>query len=143
MSDRYAHSAGGGKFLAILKCAKQSPFDDGRVRQAALLTFGVYSELKNIILVDSDVDTFDTNDVLWAMQTRLQGDKDIIVIPGVSCHVLDPSQSPEYNPSLLAKGMTTKTIVDATAPFRLQHHFERARFRDVDLRPFAPELDWE
>ena len=103
----------------------------------------MYSELKNIILVDSDVDIFDTNDVLWAMQTRLQGDKDIIVIPGVSCHVLDPSQSPDYNGSLPAKGTTAKTIFDATAPFHLRDNFERSRFRDVDPRPFAPELDWE
>jgi 4-hydroxy-3-polyprenylbenzoate decarboxylase len=143
ITEVYAHSSGGGKFLAILKCNKQSDFDDGRARQAALLAFGVYSELKNIILVDQDVDIFDTNDVLWAMQTRLQGDKDILVIPGVSCHVLDPSQSPDYNPSLPAKGTTAKTIFDATVPFQLKENFERAGFRDVDPRPFAPELDLE
>jgi 4-hydroxy-3-polyprenylbenzoate decarboxylase len=139
----YAHSAGGGKFLAVLQCNKQSALDDGRARQAALLAFGVYSELKNIILVDTDVDIFDSNDVLWAMQTRLQGDRDILVIPAVSCHVLDPSQTPDYNPSLPAKGTTAKTIFDATAPFHLKEKFERAGFRDVDPRPFAPQLDLE
>ena len=143
ITEVYAHSSGGGKFLAILKCNKQSAFDDGSARQAALLAFGVYSELKNIILVDADVDIFDTNDVLWAMQTRLQGDKDIIVIPGVSCHVLDPSQTPDYNLSLPAKGTTAKTIFDATAPFHLKEKFARAHFRDVDPRPFAPDLDLE
>ena len=129
-----AHSAGGGKFLAILKCDKKTAFDDGRARQAALLAFGIYSELKNIILVDSDVDIFDTDDMLWAMQTRMQGDMDIN-IPGVSGRVLDPSQQPEYNPALPAMGTTAKTIFDATAPFRLKEHFERAHFRDVDPRP--------
>ena len=79
----------------------------------------VYSELKNVILVDADVDIYDTDDVLWAMQTRMQGDLDIINIPGVSGHVLDPTQQPEYNPALPAKGVTTKTIFDATAPFRM------------------------
>jgi UbiD family decarboxylase len=139
----YAHSAGGGKFLAILQCRKQSALDDGRARQAALLAFGVYSELKNVILVDTDVDLFDSNDVLWAMQTRLQSDRDILVIPGVSCHVLDPSQTPDYNPALPARGTTAKTIFDATVPFRLKPQFERASFRDVDPRPFAPGLDWD
>jgi len=143
VTEVYAHSAGGGKFLAVLKCNKQSAMDDGRVRQAALLTFGVYSELKNIILVDSDVDIYDSDDVLWAMQTRMQGDRDILVTPGVSCHVLDPSQSPDYNRALPAKGTTAKTIFDATAPFHLRERFERSRFRDVDPRPFAPDLDWE
>jgi len=139
----YAHSAGGGKFLVVLQCDKRTPADDGRVRQAALLAFGVYSELKNVILVDADVDLFDTNDVLWAMQTRLQGDRDIVVIPGVSCHVLDPSQSPDYNPALRAKGTTAKTIFDATVPFPLKEQFVRAAFREVDPRPFAPELDFD
>jgi len=139
----YAHSAGGGKFLAILQCRKQSALDDGRARQAALLAFGVYSELKNVILVDTDVDLFDSNDVLWAMQTRLQSDRDILVIPGGSCHVLDPSQTPDYNPALPARGTTAKTIFDATVPFRLKPQFERASFRDVDPRPFAPGLDWD
>ncbi|WP_107660742.1 UbiD family decarboxylase [Nocardia suismassiliense] len=137
----YAHTAGGGKFLAILACDKKSAFDDGRAHQAALVAFGVYSELKNIILVDTDVDIFDTDDVLWAMQTRMQGDIDIITIPGVAGHVLDPSQHPGYNPALPAKGTTAKTIFDATAPYHLRESFERAQFLDVDPRPYAPELN--
>lgn len=139
----YAHSAGGGKFLAILKCNKKSAFDDGRARQSALLALGVYHELKNVILVDTDVDIYDSDDVLWAMQTRMQGDLDIINIPGVAGHVLDPTQQPEYNPALPARGVTTKTIFDATVPFRLKDEFERAHFRDVDPRPFAPDQNLE
>lgn len=143
VSEVYSHSAGGGKFLAILKCNKTKAFDDGRARQAALVAFGVYSELKNVILVDGDVDIFDSDDVLWAMQTRMQGDRDIITIPGVAGHVLDPTQQPEYDPTLPAKGTTCKTIFDATAPFRMRAQFERAHFRDVDPRPYAPDLDLE
>lgn len=137
----YAHRAGGGKLLVVLRCKKRDERDDGRVRQAALVAFGVYSELKHVILVDDDVDPFDSDDVLWAMTTRMQGDVDVVVVPGVSGHVLDPSQSPEYNPRLPARGTTAKTIFDATAPFRLRAAFERAHFRVVDARPFAPGLD--
>ena len=84
----YAHSAGGGKFLAVLQVKKRNAADDGMTRQAALLALAVYRELKNVILVDEDVDLFDTNDVLWAMQTRYSGDLDTIFVPGVSGHVL-------------------------------------------------------
>ncbi|WP_405166631.1 UbiD family decarboxylase domain-containing protein [Nocardia sp. NBC_01499] len=143
VSEVYAHSAGGGKFLAVMKCLKRKPLDDGRVRQAALVALGTYSELKNLIMVDEDVDIFDTDDVLWAMTTRMQGDTDIVVIPGVSGHVLDPSQSPAYNPRLPARGVTAKTIYDATVPYRLRAEFARAQFRDVDPRPFAPDLGLE
>lgn len=137
----YCHPAGGGKLLGIVQCQKKSAFDDGRIRQAALLAFGVYSEMKNIILVDEDVDIFDSDDVLWAMTTRMQANRDIIIIPGVSCHVLDPSQTPDYDPTLPAKGTTSKTIFDATVPFHMKAKFKRAKFRDVDPRPFAPELN--
>ena len=53
-----------------------------------------------MILVDEDVDIFDTNDVLWAMTTRYQGDVSTVFIPGVRCHPLDPSQSPDFSPSI-------------------------------------------
>lgn len=136
----HAHTAGGGKLLAIIQVHKEKAFDDGRAHQAALVAFATYSELKNVILVDQDVDPFDTDDVLWAMTTRMQGDTDIITIPGVMGHVLDPSQQPEYNPSIPAKGVTAKTIFDATAPYRLKEQFTRAQFLEVDPRPWAPQL---
>lgn len=140
LKNVYAHTAGGGKLLAVLQVAKRRPGDEGRQRQAALIALAVYRELKNVILVDEDVDPFDSDDVLWAMQTRYQGDVDTIFVPGVPGHVLDPSQVPEYSPSITARGLTCKTIFDCTAPWHLRERFERAKFRDVDPHPFAPEL---
>jgi UbiD family decarboxylase len=140
LKNVYAHSAGGGKFLAVLQVSKKNAGDDGNAHQTALIALAVYRELKNVILVDEDVDLFDTNDVLWAMQTRYQGDIDTIFLQGVTGHVLDPSQTPEYNPRLSSKGTTCKTVFDCTVPFRLRGHFVRAQFREVDPRPFAPGL---
>ncbi|MGN0998484.1 MAG: UbiD family decarboxylase, partial [Faecousia sp.] len=96
----HAHPSGGGKYMAILQCKKTVPTDEGKQRQAALLAFSAFPELKHVILVDEDVDIFDTDDVLWAMNTRFQGDRDIITIPGIRCHPLDPSAGPEYSPSI-------------------------------------------
>ena len=136
----YAHSAGGGKFLAILQVKKRNAGDDGMTRQAALIALAVYRELKNVILVDEDVDLFDTDDVLWAMQTRYVGDLDTLFVPGVAGHVLDPSQQPFYDPRLTAKGTTSKTIFDCTVPYHLKEHFVRAQFKEVDPSLWAPEL---
>ncbi|MGL4338673.1 MAG: UbiD family decarboxylase [Turicibacter sp.] len=136
----YAHSAGGGKYMAVMQFKKSVPSDEGRQRQAALLAFSAFSELKHIILVDEDVDLFDSNDVLWALNTRYQGDIDTIFIPGVRCHPLDPSQSPDYNPALTQKGMSCKTIYDCTVPFHLKDQFQRSKFLDIDPRPYAPHL---
>lgn len=59
--------------MAVLQFQKLSPSDEGRQRQAALLAFFAFSELKHVFIVDEDVDCFDINDVLWAMNTRFQG----------------------------------------------------------------------
>jgi UbiD family decarboxylase len=140
LQNVYSHSAGGGKFLAILQIKKRSAGDDGNARQAAIIALAAYRELKNVIIVDEDVDLFDSNDVLWAMQTRFQGDTGITVLPGITGHVLDPSQIPEFSPSIHNRGTTAKTIFDCTVPYRLKEHFVRAQFKEVDPRPFAPEL---
>ncbi|MCL6477468.1 MAG: UbiD family decarboxylase [Peptococcaceae bacterium] len=63
---------------------------------------------KNIILVDSFVDPFDLNQVMWALSTRLRPEKDVIVIPGTPGHPLDPCSDPP--------GMGNKLIIDATTP---------------------------
>lgn len=128
----YAHRAGGGKYMAVLQCKKTVHTDEGKQRQAALLAFSAFPELKNVILVDEDVDIFDSNDVLWAMNTRFQGDADIITIPGVRCHPLDPSSRPDYTASIQDVGISTKTIFDCTVPFHLKKYFKRASFLEVD-----------
>lgn len=137
----FAHSAGGGKLLAVMQFKKSGPVDEGRQRQAALLAFSAFPELKHVILVDEDVDIFDSDDVMWAMQTRYQGDVDTVFIPGVRCHPLDPSQTPEYSPGILQTGMSCKTIFDCTVPFHLKAHFERSKFKEVDVKRFLPDFE--
>jgi gallate decarboxylase subunit C len=131
----YTPRAGGGKLMAILQFRKGIPADEGRQRQAALLAFAAYPEVKHVIVVDDDVDIFDTDDVLWAMNTRYQGDIDTIFIPGVRCHQLDPSQDPTFNAAIKGRGISCKTIFDCTVPFALKEQFQRAQFQEI------PNLD--
>ena len=136
----YAHSSGGGKFTAVIQFKKTVPSDEGRQRQAALLAFSAFPELKQVILVDEDVDIFDTNDVLWAMTTRMQADVDIVTIPGVRCHPLDPSNDPACSWSIRDHGIACKTIYDATIPFNQKARFQRAKFMEVDVKKFLPDF---
>lgn len=133
----YCHSAGGGKYLAIMQFRKAAASDEGRQRQAALTAFAAFSELKHVILIDEDVNLFDTNDVLWAMTTRYQGDVSTMFLPGVRCHPLDPSQSPDFSPSIPAHGISCKTVFDCTVPFHLKERFRRAEFVPVDVARFV------
>ncbi|BDH47400.1 3,4-dihydroxybenzoate decarboxylase [Salmonella enterica subsp. enterica serovar Choleraesuis] len=131
-------SPGTGKYLAVIQVKKRSINDEGRQRQAALLAFAAFSELKHVMLVDEDVDIFDLSDVMWAMTTRYQGDVDSIFIPGVRCHPLDPSADPAYSPSIPAHGVSCKAIFDCTVPWALKEHFQRSQFLEVDVERFIP-----
>ncbi len=136
LQNVYCHSAGGGKYLAILQIKKRSMGDEGRQRQAAITAFAAFSELKHVIVVDEDVDLYDINDVMWAMTTRYQGDISTLFLPGVRCHTLDPSATPEFSPLLRTFGTSCKTIFDCTVPFELKERFERPQFIDVDLEKY-------
>ncbi len=132
----YCHPAGGGKYLAIIQVSKSRPSDEGRQRQAALIAFASFSELKHVILVDDDVDLFDSDDVLWALTTRYQGDVSTVFIPGVRCHPLDPSSSPAFSPSIRERGVSTKTIFDCTVPYALREEFARPDYAPADESRF-------
>lgn len=140
LQNVYCTSSGGGKYVAVLQFKKSVPSDEGRQRQAALLAFSAFAELKHVFLVDEDVDCFDMKDVIWAMTTRFQADKDLIIIPGVQCHPLDPSNDPAYNAELRGRGIACKAIFDCTVPFDQKDRFERARFMEVDPKHWLPDL---
>ncbi|MCD7818899.1 MAG: UbiD family decarboxylase [Lachnospiraceae bacterium] len=140
LQNVYCASSGGGKYIAIMQFKKSMPSDEGRQRQAALLAFSAFAELKHVFLVDEDVDPFDIKDVMWAMTTRFQADKDIIMIPGVQCHPLDPSNNPAYHPDIRATGVACKAVFDCTVPYDQKDRFERAKFMDVDPKKWVPEL---
>ncbi|PMD72166.1 UbiD family decarboxylase [Companilactobacillus nuruki] len=132
----YNPPAGGGKLMTIMQIHKDDEADEGIQRQAAILALSAFKELKTVILVDDDVDIFDMNDVMWTLNTRFQGDKDIMVLSGMRNHPLDPSERPEYDPkSIRVRGMSSKTILDGTVPFDMKDTFVRAQFKEVK--------DWE
>jgi len=132
----YNPPAGGGKFMSIMQIHKETEADEGIQLQAAILALSAFKELKTIILVDDDVDIFDMNDVIWTLNTRFQGDKDITVLSGMRNHPLDPSELPQYNPSTIRfRGMSSKTFLDGTVPFDMKEQFVRAQFKEVE--------DWE
>ena len=136
----HAAPCGGGKFVAILQFKKRAASDEGRQRNAAMLAFSAFGELKACYLVDEDVDIFDMSDVMWAMTTRFQADTDIITIPGCHCHVLDPSNDNAFSGSIREHGIACKVIYDATVPFSLKNRFIRSQFLEIDEEKWASVL---
>ncbi len=130
--NAYCPPSGGGKLNGILQFRKSVPQDEGKQRQAALLALGTAPEMKNLVLVDDDVDIFDPYDVEWALTTRFRPDKDLVTIPGVRCHIGDPTQKKFFDPDLWDNGIAYKAIYDATVPFPLRDKFVRAEYQEVD-----------
>lgn len=85
--------------------------------------------LKNLIMVDDNVDPFDLNQVMWALSTRTRAN-DIIVIPNMPMVPIDPSAE--------VPGKGHRLIIDATS-FMLPDNLG-ADPHLVD-RPMGPEID--
>ena len=132
----YGMPAGGGKLVAAIQFKKTDETDEGRQKQAGLVAFGVCPELKNVFVVDEDIDIFDTHEIMWAFTTRFKPEMDLSYITGVRCHRSDPTQKLYYDSSLRSVGIGTKAIYDCTVPFDAKEHFVRAKFMDVDISEF-------
>ncbi|MCZ6450776.1 MAG: UbiD family decarboxylase, partial [Deltaproteobacteria bacterium] len=79
----------------------------GQAQAAMLAAFSSEMYLKHVIVVDEDVEITNLQEVIWAVATRVQADRDIVIIPGVRGSSLDPSSG--------AEGVVTKMGIDATA----------------------------
>ncbi|MHC4925635.1 MAG: UbiD family decarboxylase, partial [Planctomycetota bacterium] len=87
---------------------------DGEPKMAASAAFSVDPILKHIFVVDDDIDVYDNDQVLWAMTTRFQADRDLIVMPNFLGGHLNPVT---YGFHREEKGpMETKMILDCTRP---------------------------
>jgi UbiD family decarboxylase len=92
---------------------------DGDGRNAVLAAFAAHTSMKQVIVVDDDIDVFDDRAVEWAVATRLQADRGLIVLTGTRGSSIDPSRNPD--------GTTAKLGIDATRPLGRAAEFERAR----------------
>jgi len=91
--------------------------NEGEPKTAIATALSSDYRIKHVVVVDDDVNIFDDEHVLWAIATRSQWDKDLVVIPGMMGTRLDPSADDI---------LTTKGGIDATKP--------------VDPRGFAKRL---
>jgi UbiD family decarboxylase len=129
---------GGMSWLhAVVQINKRSP-DDGA--QAIAAAFRGHTSLKHVVVVDDDVSPFDPAAVEWAIATRFQADRDLVVLPDQPSSSLDPSA--KLAPG--QKARSTKMGLDATIPWhdregRALSLEERAAFRKVAYERVTPE----
>ncbi len=106
--------SGAGRLHCYVALDKQN---EGQVNQIGMALLAADPMLKHVVIVDCDIDILDEAQVLWAIATRVQADRDIHVIPNCSGSDLDPSS--QYPPE--REGMTAKMIINATAKPNLKY----------------------
>ena len=101
---------------------------DGKNAISAALSV---ADMKHVTVVDDDIDVFDPVDVEWAVATRVQADRDVVIISGARSKPLDPSIPP---PGPYSRVPTTaKMGIDATIPDNVpRERFHRITYAYAD-----------
>jgi 2,5-furandicarboxylate decarboxylase 1 len=128
--DVYVTPGGCSWLHAVVQIKKQDP-EDGKKAIAA--AFEGHKSLKHCVIVDDDIDIYNPNDVEWAVATRFQADKNIVILPNQRGSSLDPSGDLTEG----KKARTCKMGIDATIPAgKRDKSFVKERYRKVDLNNF-------
>jgi 2,5-furandicarboxylate decarboxylase 1 len=102
---------------------------EGEAKNIMLGAFAGHYDVKHVIVVDEDVDIHNSNEVEWAVATRFQADRDLVVISESQGSKLDPSTR---------DGVGAKMGLDATKPLSAgEMVFKRIRVpgeEDVDVK---------
>lgn len=115
---------GGGFYHAVVQIKKVY---EGTQRNAILAAMAAFPSLKQVIVVDDDVDIYNAEDVEWAMCTRFNPETDTILVTKAFGHELNP---------VTKNGLTAKIGFDATAPYPIPKEYERVKFQAVDITKY-------
>src|SRR5438270_2647783 len=98
---------GGCAFWHAVISIKKQP---GEAKNAILAALSVM-DLKHVVIVDDDIDVFNPTEVEWAIATRVQADRDVVIVTNARGKPLDPSLPPT-RPGVVPT--TAKIGIDAT-----------------------------
>src|SRR5712691_10907659 len=116
---------GGCAFWHAVISIKKQP---GEGKNALLAALSVM-DLKHVVVVDDDIDVNDPTEVEWAIATRVQGDRDVMIVGNARAKPLDPSLPQGYG--VVPTG--AKVGIDATIPEGIpREHYERITYAYAD-----------
>ncbi|MGE0035889.1 MAG: UbiD family decarboxylase [Xanthobacteraceae bacterium] len=124
VTDAEMTAGGLHRFHAVVQVKKASSQQDGLQRNAIFAAFGALKDLDLVIVVDDDIDIRDPHDVEYALATRMEASRDLIVMPAARGH--------EYIRAG-QNGIRAKLGIDATVPFAERSRFARCVFEPVTV----------
>ena len=128
--DVHLAMGGVGRYVLYVQIAAKQ---EGEAKNIIMGAFGGHYDLKTVIVVDADVDIHNPREVEWAVTTRFQADRDLIVVAGAQGSKLDPSTR---------DGVGAKMGIDATVPWNAPPgKFTRIRVPGEDAVDLAAVID--
>lgn len=107
---------------------------EGEAKNIMMGAFAGSFDVKHVTVVDDDVDIHNPTEVEWAVATRFQADRDLLIVPESQGSKLDPSTR---------NGVGAKMGIDATKPLSAgEMVFKRIRVpgeEDVDVERLLAE----
>jgi 2,5-furandicarboxylate decarboxylase 1 len=125
---------GGRAFWHAVISIRKQP---GEGKNALLAALSVM-DLKHVVVVDDDIDVFNPTEVEWAIATRVQGDRDVMIVTHARGKPLDPSLAPTP-PGVVPT--TAKVGIDATISEGIpRERYERISYAYADRARIADYL---
>jgi len=130
-----SHEAGGHRLFIVVAVKQRYP---GHAKQAALATSQCHSAAylgRYVVVVDEDIDITSLDDVVWAMCTRCDPERDIDILRRCWSGPLDPIVPVER------KGFNSRAIIDACKPYERLESFPKV-VQVSDTRREATMAKW-
>lgn len=112
-------------FSAIVQLKKNNP---GQPKNVALAAMTAHINIKQVIVVDPDINIYDPADVLWALTNRVDWRLDTFTVPFSQGHEMDPTAD--------QRGVHVKIGIDATYKRERREYGERVTYKSVDLSKY-------
>ncbi|MFB6129424.1 MAG: UbiD family decarboxylase, partial [Salinigranum sp.] len=142
----YALTDWGG---AVFQVDKSNPVDEGYHRNFLVAAMSTSRGMRLAIAVDTDIDIYSTDELLWAMTTRVNPDKDMLnPVPGGAGQTFQPSERAEARGEIKQSNTNFEggLAIDATVPYgELEETFDRPAYAidQVDLGDWFSEAQLE
>lgn len=112
-------------FSAIVQIERDNP---GQPKNIAMAAMTAHINIKQVIIVDRDINIYDPADVLWALTNRVDWSRDVFVVPGAQGHEMDPTAD--------QRGVHAKIGIDATYKRERREYGTRVSYPMVDLSQY-------
>ncbi len=109
-------------FMAVIQIDRDNP---GTPKNLAMAALAAHINIRNVIVVDRDLDISQPAEVAWALTNRVHWHDDVFTVGDAQGHEMDPVAD--------NRGVSVKVGIDATYKRERREYGERVRYQTVDL----------